>query len=68
VRLGLSLRDYFPQQIFQADHIIVLEHPHAGPAQAHTEAYARVVQLVGDDQAALADQCRDVGRIGGESL
>jgi hypothetical protein len=65
VRLWLALADGLPEQRLESFNIVVLEHPYIRAAQSYTKTNGRMIQLVGDDEATLGDECgndRGVGR------
>ena len=45
----------------------MLEHPHMGTTKSDTKANRGVIQLVRNDEASLAHECGDIGRIGGKT-
>jgi hypothetical protein len=63
VRLRLALGDDFAEELLERAHVVVLVHAHARAREAHADADARVVELVRDDQAALADERRNDRRV-----
>jgi len=65
--LGLALADTFTQQGLQVLHIVVLEHPDVGATEPGTETNGGMVELVGDDEAALANESGNDGRVCGET-
>lgn len=64
---GLALAYDFPQEVLQVLHVVVLESPDDSAAQPHTDTDRRVIEFVGNDEAAFASQSRDGGRVGSVS-
>lgn len=65
MRLWLALADDLPEQRFERFYIIVLEHPYIRTTQSRTKTNRRMIQLVGDEEATLGNECgndRGVGR------
>jgi hypothetical protein len=61
----LSLGDDLPEERLKVDHVVVFELPDGRAREPNAEPDRRVVELVRDDEAALADErghCRRVGR------
>jgi hypothetical protein len=56
MRLGLTLTDNLPEKGLERFHVVVLEHPYVSAAQSCTITDRRMIQLVGDEEAALGDE------------
>jgi hypothetical protein len=67
VRPGLALGDDLAQELLERLHVVVLEHADARAREPDADTDRGVVELVGDDEAALADERRDDGRVGREA-
>lgn len=65
--LGLALADTFAQQGLQVLHIVVLEHPDMGTTEPGSETNGGMVELVGDDEAAFANESGNDGRVCGKT-
>ena len=63
VGAGLALGDGFAQRALEIAHIVVLEHGDHGSRKTGTESDRRVVQLIRDQQTALADDCGESGGV-----
>lgn len=63
MRLRLALADDLAQQLLKRLHVVVLEHAHVRSAQPDPVPNRGVVELVRDDEAALADETRDDVRV-----
>ena len=63
----MAFDDGLLQLGLQVDRVVVLEHLDRGARQARAEHQRRVIQLVAEYEAALADQSRYVERVGGEA-
>ena len=65
MRLRLALTDNLPEKRLERFHVVVFEHPYVSTTQSCTITDRRMIQLVGDEEAALRDKsgydCR-VGR------
>jgi hypothetical protein len=67
VGAGLALRDGFAELGLEVLHVVVLEHCDHGAGETGTEADGGVVELIGDHEAALANNGREGGRVGNEA-
>jgi hypothetical protein len=67
VRLWLALTDDLPEQRLESFYIIVLEHPYIRTAQSRTKTNRRMIQLVGDEETTLGDECGNDRRVGGKT-
>jgi hypothetical protein len=63
VGAGLALRDGFAQRALEIAHVVVLEHGDHGSRKTGTESNRRVVQLIRDQETALADDCGESGGV-----
>jgi hypothetical protein len=64
VRLWLALTDDLPEQRLERFYIVVLEHPYIRTTQSRTKTNRRMIQLVGDEEATLGDECGDDRGVG----
>ncbi len=67
MRLRLALTGDLAKKALERLHVVVLECPHVRPTETHTKPDGRVIQLVRDDQTALANKSRNDGRVRGET-
>ena len=64
MRLWLALTDDLPEQRLERFYTVVLEHPYIRTTQPRTKTNRRMIQLVGDEEATLGDECGNDRRVG----
>ena len=64
MRLWLALTDDLSEQRLERCYIVVLETPYIRTTQSRTKTNRRMIQLVGDEEATLGDECGNDRRVG----